>query len=434
MLKINEINRREFAKNLAFSTLGVSILGDNLLANTTIKRSKFGQAKHAIIITLSGGISHIDSFDPKENNKINGGIKPIKTNVDGITLSQYFPGLANHADKFSIIQSMTSSNGAHEGSTYMLKTSYKKSSLLVHPTIGPIRSFLQGRKHLSLPDTVLINAPSDHPKQGYFDSSLTPLPIVNPNEGLRFSKMLVSQENMNSRIQVLQSLNNIFQKQYVNPEIAAYTTLYDETLKTMRSKDLDAFDLTKENKEIRERYGMDTFGQGCLLANRLIHNGISVVEVNMGSFDYHNDIDENMKRQTPILDKALTALFEDLSASGKISETLVVVESEFGRTAIYRENGEISGRNENGGRDHQPGVFSCLIGGCGLGGKIVGKSDEYGEKVAEKPISFGELNSTIAYAMGIKPDHMWMTPQGSTAAGRPMTVGNGAKPIIELVG
>lgn len=427
----NEQTRREWAKSVAYSTLGVSILGESIGA--VEKKNNFGRAKHAVIITLSGGISHVDSFDPKENNKINNGVRPIATNVSGITLSQYFPELAKHADKLSLLRGMTSTNGSHEGSTYQLKTSYNRSSLVVHPTIGPIKSFLQGRKHPTLPDTILIGVPGDHPKQGYLGAEYTPLPIINPNEGLRFSKIQTTAENMNSRMKVLDSLNDFFKKTVNTPAIASYTTLYDETMKTLKSKDLEAFDLTKESKETRERYGMDTFGQGCLLATRLINSGISVVEISLGNFDFHNDINDNMARKTPILDKALAALFAELASSGKLKETLVVVESEFGRTPVYRENGEISGMNLNRGRDHNPGSFSCIVGGCDLGGKIVGKTDEYGEKIIDRPITFGELNSTIGYLLGINHDQVWLSPIGSSSPGRPFTIGNGSKPILELL-
>ena len=431
MKNSTDISRRDFAKNIAFSTLGVSILGESI--GTSAEYKSFGKAKHVIIVTLSGGISHVDSFDPKENSNVNGGATPIKTNVDGITVSKYFPEIAKHADKFTILRGMTSKSGDHNGSTYQLKTSYNRSSLIVHPTIGPIRSFVQGKKHPTLPDTVLINAPGDHPKQGYFDSSYTPLPIINPNEGLRFSKSLVSDSQMNNRMEILKSLNNMFQKQFNNPAIASYTALYDETVKTLKSKDLEAFDLTKETKEKRESYGMDTFGQGCLLANRLINTGVSVVEVGLGSWDFHNDIADNMETRSAILDKALAALFADLQASGKLSETLIVVESEFGRTPVYKENGVLSPFNLNKGRDHFPKAFSCLIGGCGLGGKVIGKTDDTAENVVDRQISFGELNATIAHSLGIKSDYTWMTPINSSSPNRPMTAGNGSKPIAELL-
>ncbi len=427
-----DFSRREFAKHLAYSTLGVSVLGESLEAVESNK--KFGRAKHAIIITLSGGMSHVDSFDPKEDPRVNGGVKTIGTNVEGITLSQYFPGLAGHADKFSLIRSMTSKSGDHSSSQYSLKTSYNKSSLLVHPTIGPIKSFLQGRKHQSLPDTVLINSPSDHPKNGYLNASYTPLPIVNPNEGLRYSKILTNPENMSNRMKILDGLNDVFRKKINTPQIASYATLYDETMKTLRSKDLEAFDLTKETKDKRDAYGMDTFGQGCLLATRLINSGIPVIEVSLGSWDFHTDIDQNMETRTAVLDKALNALFSDLTASGKINETLIVVETEFGRTPIYRDGNNINPKNVNSGRDHHVTAFSALIGGCDIGGRIIGSSDKYGEHVTDRPTTFGELNSTIGYMLGINPLAQWLSPPDSTAPGRPFSIGNGAKPIIELIG
>lgn len=428
----NKINRRDFAKNLAYSTLGVSVLGETLGKSANDSNHYFGKAKHAIIITLSGGISHVDSFDPKEKDT-NGGIKPISTNVEGINVSQYFPGIAKHADKYSILRSMTSKNGSHEGSTYQLKTSYNRSAQIIHPTIGPIRSFLKGKIHKTLPDTILIGTPNDHPKQGYLDAKYTPLPIYNPEEGIRYSKIKTTDENINNRMRILHSMNDIFNKTNSIRSAKDYTVLYDDAIKAIKSDDIVAFDLTKESVQRRESYGMNPFGQGCLLATRLIDAGISVIELNIGGWDNHNDIVDNMKSRTPILDKALAALFNDLTVNGKIKETLIVVESEFGRTPVYREDGKLLPYSKNNGRDHFVSAFSCIIGGCGIGGKIIGKTDAFGETIEDRPISFGELNSTIAYMLGIKHDQIWLSPPESSSPGRPFTIGNGAKPIIEII-
>jgi len=428
----DDISRRVFVEKLAFSTLGVSVLGSNC-SYAQGHNSNFGKAKNAIIITLGGGMSHIDSFDPKENYKVSGDTKIISTKVPGLYVSDYFRNLSKHAEHFSLIRSMTGKSGAHESATYQLKTSYQKSALINHPSIGPIRSFIKGKNHPTLPDTVLITTPSEHPAHGYLNTSFTPLPVVNPNEGLRFSKMLTTKDDLFDRIELLKSLNGVFNKKFGNPATAAYSTLYDETLKTLQSKDLEVFDLNKESKETRERYGMETFGQGLLLARRLVENGVSVVEVGLGGWDHHVELADNFLTRSTILDRGLDALFSDLVASGKINETLIVVETEFGRTPIYRDGAELSPYNANNGRDHYVSAFSAMVGGCGIGGRVIGKTDEFAEKVTERPVTVNELNSTIAHLLGIKHDLVWTSPPDSSAPNRPFTVGNGVKPILELI-
>jgi len=429
----NDISRRLFMEQFAYSTLGVSTLGSIAQAVESNPATKFGKAKHLVLIRLEGGMSHVDSFDPKDNTAMNGGLAPIATNIPGMRLSPYFSQLAKHGDKFTLLQGMTSKSGAHSQSSYTMKTSYTKSSLIVHPTLGPIRSFLKGRVHKTLPDTISINPSTDNPGRGYLGSQYTPLPIQNPLEGLRYSKLLVSDTSFNNRMAVLNALDSSFRKQFNSPDVSSYSTLYDETLKTLKSEDLKAFDLAQESKETREKYGMDNFGQGMLLARRLIDTGIPVVEITLGSWDFHNDIQDNMEKKTAILDKALAAFLEELHVSGKLSETVISVVSEFGRTPAYRENGAIVAYNKNNGRDHYPGAFSCLVAGCGLGGKVIGKTDDTAEHVVERPTTFGELNATLAHLLGIDAAKPWLTPSDSSAPGRPMTVGNGAKPISELL-
>jgi hypothetical protein len=295
--------------------------------------------------------------------------------------------------------------------------------------MGAISSWMLGKQHGSIPDNILISGDNDHPREGYLDKRFTPLPIINPNEGLRFSKLSVSEANLNNRLAVLEVLDRDFRKNFGVHDVNSYNTLYDETLKLLKSEDLNIFDLSKESPNIRENYGMSNFGQGCLLAKRLIENGVRFVEIGDGGWDMHNDIKTNMVRKQEYYDKALGALFNDLKASGLINDTLVVIATEFGRTIDNQDSNGNSGLNKNDGRDHHPSAFSCLIGGCGLGGKVIGKTDENGQKVVERPIEIGELNATIGHMLGIKHDHVWLSPTN-----RPFTVGNKAEPIKELLG
>jgi hypothetical protein len=420
------LSRREFVEKLAYTTFGVSVLRTPALAGVNLN-ALFGKAKHVIYIYNNGGMSHLDSFDPK-GDKVMGGVKSVQTSGD-FQISEYFKELAKHGDKYSLVRSMTSKTGAHSQGQYLMRTSYTKNSLTVHPAMGATSSFLLGKQHGSIPDNILISGDNDHPREGYLDKKFTPLPIINPNEGLRFSKLSVSESNLNNRLSVLNALDRNFREGYGVADVNSYNVLYDETLKLLKSEDLDAFDLNKETPENRDRYGRSNFGQGCLLAKRLISRGVRYVEIGDGGWDMHNDIATGMGRKAEYYDKALATLFSDLHESGLLKDTLVVIATEFGRTIdVNNENG-FNGLNKNEGRDHHPSAFSCLIGGCGLGGKVVGKTDDSGSKVVERPIEIGELNATIGHLLGIRHDHVWLSPSN-----RPFTIGNKAEPIKELIG
>lgn len=410
----NELTRRHFIESLAFSTLGVSLLKNYSFANSSQKGENFGKAKRAIYIYFNGGASHIDTFDPKTHKDISTGIKGISTTGE-FQISEYFPKLAKFGEYFCPIRSLNSQTGAHAPGQYLVRTSYNKNSLTVHPTMGALSYWLLGSQHDSIPDNILISGDTDHSKGGYLDKKYYPLEIVNPNEGLRYAKQSVSDQIHSKRLEILKSFNSGFEKDFNLPNISAYNTFYDETIKIMSSEDLELFDLNKENKEVREKYGMTQFGQGLLLAKRLIKNNVRFVEVDTGGFDMHTDINDRMTSKAAELDTALSALFADLISEGLIDDTLIIIATEFGRTPNV---------NVNSGRDHWPSAFSGVLGGAGFGGISYGKTDDKGMKVVENPVSIGSFNATIGHLLGIEHTHVWVSDKG-----RPFTTGNNQKPI-----
>ena len=416
---INDTTRRGFVQNLAYTTLGVSFL-DTLKG---AQNSLAGKAKHVIYVYLDGGISHTDFLDPKDDPLIKGTASAIRTAGD-FSISSYFPNLAKHGDKFVPIRSMTSKSGAHAMSKYAVKTSYNKSSLIIHPTLGSISYNLLGKQHESIPDYISISPDTDNPGGGYFSKKYYPLSIINPNEGLRYSRILGTETQFNNRIQVLDSLNKGFMKNITTGDVTSYSSIYDEALKLLKSEDLNVFDLNKETEDVRNKYGKTQIGSGLLLAKRLIKSGVRYCEVTVGGWDMHNDIETNMTSRGGELDKALASLFDDLSNEGLLKETLVVVATDFGRTPKT---------NINLGKDHHPQAFSMLMGGLTLGGRTIGKTTVNAERVEENPVTPGMFNATIGHFLGIPYDKVWTTPSDSSAPGRPMSIGNKEEPIRELI-
>ena len=225
---------------------------------------------------------------------------------------------------------------------------------------------------------------------------------------------------MSKRLTLLNKLDSGFRAKFQDTNLKAYSDFYDDTLKLLSSEDLSAFKLTDEKAAEREVYGMNKFGQGCMLARRLIERGVRFVEVSYGSWDMHNDIDEGMEEHGTILDTALSALLSDLKAKGLLERTLVVLCSEFGRGP------KINSRN---GRDHHPKVFSTLLaGGPVKGGTIYGSSDKDGMAVADKQTTIQDFHSTVGHAMGLDVNQVVMSPSN-----RPFTVGDKGNVITDVL-
>ncbi|MEZ6086745.1 MAG: DUF1501 domain-containing protein [Pirellulaceae bacterium] len=203
-------------------------------------------------------------------------------------------------------------------------------------------------------------------------------------------------------------------------EVHGYDDLYREAIRLLNSEDLKAFDLNQESDAAKERYGSSRVGRGCLLARRLIENDVQYVEVQSGGWDMHNDIGDAMTGRGGELDQALSALIEDLTSSGLIHDTTIVVATEFGRKPSI---------NQNAGRDHHPAVFSCVLAGAGVKhGTVLGSSDAKGFSVDEYPVTVQDFLATIGKAIQVPIDE-----EIYSSDGRPFTFGNGGTPIDEVL-
>ncbi len=211
-----------------------------------------------------------------------------------------------------------------------------------------------------------------------------------------------------------------FQRRYQSDDVQAYNETYREAVKLMASSELKVFDIKEEKEEIRKAYGENSIGQGCLLARRLVQKGVRFVEVEYGSWDHHQDIYNRIPDMIGRLDMALSSLIRDLDSKGLLSQTLIVLATEFGRTPTI---------NENSGRDHHPGVFSGLLCGAGIqGGAVYGASDAKGFAADTDAVSVEDFNATIAKAMGLPLNKEYFAPNG-----RPFRICNDGKPIDKLL-
>lgn len=424
--KSDEWSRRRFMEGTAKSLLGVGALGLTSRSGAALGPGlglpeRTGAAKHVIYLYMNGGMSHLDTFDTKPGHANQGETKTIDTKVDDIKISQHFSGLAKQADKLAIIRSLTSTAGAHDQGNYLMHTSYEQRATIRHPGIGAWALKFKGRLNPNLPGSVYVGADSRiNGGGGFFEPEYEPLAINDPNSGLKNSRLRnMKQDDFDRRLALAREFDSEFHDRYNLKQVRAYTQMYDDAVRIMQSKDLKAFDLNEEEKMTRERYGDNPFGQGCLLARRLIENDVRAVEVGFGGWDMHNNVFVSAPERCAILDKAMSALLADLELRGKLEETIIVLTTEFGRTPRI---------NQNVGRDHYPKAFSSVLAGGGIkGGIAYGKTDEGAENVIENPVKIPDFNATIAYALGLPLDQVLYSPSK-----RPFTVAHKGEPVLGI--
>ena len=328
--KSDESTRRQFLSNAARAYLGVHLfpmLGSSIAEAAPASAAQVAKAKHVIYLFMSGGMSHVDTFDPKPKKKeVMGKTTAIASTADDIMLGNYLPETAKVMDKVCVINSMNSTQGAHEQGAYIMHTSYTQRGTIKHPSLGSWVMKLGGRINQEIPGYVSIDTPADHSGGGFFGAKFAAAPVGSPQEGLQDSKRVtdVSKENFDRRLSLADKLNKQFHDRYNNTDVQAYQDLYQEAIKLMNSKDLKAFDLNQESAETKNLYGSSRFAQGCMLARRLVEHGVRFVEVQLGGWDTHYDNFTAVEGRCKEFDQAYAALITDLHKRGKLQDTLQV--------------------------------------------------------------------------------------------------------------
>ena len=423
--KLNPIARRDFMMRTAQAALGVTVMPSlNLAAagTTGADTPGFGKAKNVIFLWMGGGMTHIDTWDPKDG-ATKGPTDPIKANAGSGNMDRLggtMEKMAKVANKFSIIRSMSSKTGVHDQGTYVMKTGYEPRGTIVHPCIGAWASHFLGRiKGPTLPDSVVVNSGNAFPGAGFFPTTMSPIPISNPETGLQNIKPTTSEDQFKKRLSLTDEFDTSFRKKFQSDDVKSYSEFYDETVKLMKSEDLKAFDLSQEPAAVREKFGRNNFGQGALLARRLVQAGVRFVEVQSGGWDMHNTIDTALGTTAATMDSVFAALIEDLVSNGLFESTMIVMGSEFGRTPDI---------NENDGRDHYPLAYSTVFAGGGVkGGFVYGSTDKEGRRVTDKQCTPQDFQATIGHAMGLPVDEVVMSPSN-----RPFTVGDKGVPVLDI--
>ncbi|NQZ57951.1 MAG: DUF1501 domain-containing protein, partial [Lentisphaeraceae bacterium] len=301
------MNRRNFLQGAAGTLLGSTFAANSLEAARLPRK---GQAQSVIYVYLNGGLSQLDSFDIKpENKEVSGLAGALKTSADGVRVSKFFPKLARQMHNVAVINSLSTTQGAHPEGNYFMRTSYTSRSSVVHPELGAWCSKYLPKINPTLPSFVKIGG-SATSGAGYFDGKYGALPIGDPKSGLQNGSRhrWVKEEQFDRRIDMLDEFNQGFNQKYNQKLVHTYSDIYKEALNLMDSQDLATFDIRQEKEKVLDSYGHNTFGRGCLMARRLAEKGVRFIEVNSHGWDHHSDIYKGFGAQAAEVDQGLATL------------------------------------------------------------------------------------------------------------------------------
>lgn len=404
------LSRREMFQLSALGIGGYSASGwmNALAADQAGSKRK---TKSCILLWMDGGPSQHETFDMKPDapDDYRGEYRPISTSVPGLQITEKFPTLAKHMHHAAVVRSMSTGEAEHGRARIYLHTGYKQGTAgLKYPTMGSLitgaaelpetelPNFVVTGMHLNPANWSYVSSP------GYLGPRHAPLIVNDLKTGLQNAKPAIDEKEFDARRALLQNMTDSFLKENPSSAAATQNTVYQRAAQLMRSSKGKAFDLSQENAKVHETYGSHAFGQGCLLARRLVEAGVPFIEVyhspTAGGWDTHTGVRyKEVKTMTmPQLDQGMSALIDDLATRGLLQDALVIWMGEFGRTPKVKPDG---------GRDHYGRAWnSVLLGGGVKGGKVIGATDKFGGIVEDHPVSAHDFMATVCRMLGINED------------------------------
>jgi uncharacterized protein (DUF1501 family) len=427
------LSRRDWLAVTSGSVLGSALAGWlSTLAAVAGPENK--PKRSCILLWMNGGPSQTDTFDLKPGHANGGPFRPIATRTPGISISEHLPGIAQWSDRLAVIRSMSTREGDHTRARDNLRTGYLPQGPIQFPVLGSLVAKEWERAPGDLPNYVSILS------RGLFGAGASPAGFLGPDYGPLFvgresdgmdGDPVLAVENLaqpegisfraaRERLALLHRAEESFLSRRRGPAVSEHLNAYAKASRLMSPAAAKAFDLADEPAGVQERYGRSQFGQGCLMARRLIERNVPFVEVSLGGWDTHDENFPRVESLSAILDKAWSALLQDLKDRGRLDSTLVVWMGEFGRTPVI---------NPRQGRDHYPKAWSVVLGGGGIrGGQVVGRTSVDAMTVEDRPVSAPDLLATICLALGLDP-----RKQNMSNVGRPIRLADpNAKPLREI--
>lgn len=402
--------------------------------------------RSCILLWMTGGPSQLDTFDPKPGHENGGEFSAIDTAVPGLQISEHLPQLATLAGDMAFVRSMSTRESDHTRATHFIRTGHVPQGPIRYPTMGSMFSKELADPHAELPNFVSISpyrflSPAAY-GPGFLGPRYAPMVVGDSRASaamrddyetsLRVENLElpdgIALSQAEARLDLLEGLESRFRAERPDVPVRSHRTAYESAVRMMRSEAVAAFRLEDEPDELRDRYGRNRFGQGCLLARRLVERGVPFVEVSLNGvenqgpgWDTHDDNFTRVKELSGVLDAGWATLMQDLKSRGMLDSTLIVWSGEFGRTPKI---------NERTGRDHFAEAWSTVLAGGGIrGGQAVGKSSDDGMQVLDRPVKVADFLATICGALGIDTD-----VQNMSNVGRPIRIVEAdAQPITEVL-
>jgi hypothetical protein len=439
-----EFDRRDVLRSLGLGLLGTSCAGWLPALAAEVAQDP-RRRRHCILLWMSGGPSQTDTFDMKPGHTNGGEFKEIATNVPGLRFSEHLPKLAEQADRLAIVRSLSTKEGDHARGTHLVRTGHPPMGDVAYPSIACSLA-----KHLAAESSLLPNYVSVAPQQqispaafgpGFLGQVYAPAIVganaadaaAAPSDGQAARLADLKLEDLElppgidarqavRRMELWQMLESRFFEHRSGASFDAHHALYRKAADMMRPEVRSAFDLSSEPEDVRRRYGPGLFGQGCLLARRLVERGVPFVEVGLGDglgWDTHQDNFRQVRRLSEELDIGWATLMRELEERGLLDSTTILWISEFGRTPAI---------NMTAGRDHFPNAWTCVFAGGGIrGGQTYGRTSPDGTNIEENRVGIGDVLATLCTALGVPPDEENITP-----GDRPIKIAEGT-PIRDIL-
>jgi hypothetical protein len=429
-------DRRHFLTHVAGAS-ALAVPGLNFINQLSAGAAEMKKKnKSLIVLWMGGGPSTIDLWDMKPGSANGGEHKPVSTAASGVQITEHMPKVGKQMKNLSLIRSLTTSEGDHNRGTFLMSTGRVPNPLTEFPHVGSALSYLysqdaEAMKNMELPAFISVGGGRVGP--GFLGMKYAAFDVRNPGQPPEnVSPPQEAAGRMERRKAMFDTLEGGLKTNVPTDAAQAHKDVYGKALQLVTSSRKDVFEFkTAKDQADLSRYGNTGFGRGCLLARKLVEAGVACVEVSMGGWDNHNGIFPILQRRLPELDNGMASLVEDLSASGRLKDTVIVWMGEFGRTPRI---------NQNAGRDHFPRAWSVVVGGGNLkGGMAYGSTNADGTAVKDNPVKIGDLFATLYAGLGMTESHGDIRDN----LGRPRTLaanplpGNSeekANPIKDLVG
>lgn len=402
--------------------LGLGLSASSLWAPLGLHAEQLKREGRAcILVWLAGGPSQMETWDPKPGTANGGATKSIRTAVTGLSIAEHWPKLARRIKDVAVVRTMVGKEAAHARGTYHLHTSRRMGGPEKHPNFGSVVAAELGDPKADLPNFISIGKTLS---SGFLGVKVAPFEVTRAGQLPANVSKGVASRRLARRLALLKGQDDEFAEAGAEARVAEQRVLYERARRLMASPKLKSFQLDDEPATQQQAYGKSRFGQGLLVARRLIESGVPFVEVRHGGWDMHNSLFQKITSASADVDRGVAALLGDLKSRGRLGRTLVIVAGEFGRTP------KVNKKTPAPGRDHWARNFNLLLAGGGVrGGRVVGKTSGDGQEILERPVMVEDFFQTLCRALRIDASKELYTP-----GGRPLKIVDGGQVISEILG